>query len=732
MKSLPNFSTLFKKYRLRSEIETLSEFGDLLAEEGFIYETSLFTRWQNGERVPKDRRIILAIIRVFLKHDSVKSLEEINKLLESLNQRDLSENENIEIQKYLHPQKNITLPEKSDIFVDREELTKDLIWNVISKRHVWLYGLPGVGKTALALHIAHRLREMFNDGILWFRADIKDPQLILDEFLSYLGYDPQGITNMELKLNKLSQLVKDRNILLILDNINLSDLHSVEIKHFLNLPIALLCTSLEINTSDKVYAIKVKYFTLEEFIELSRKILGHPFLEVHRKQIGELGTLLGYLPITSIIVLKQIFLNPLQLENYISQIKKGILDFSDVTYDNKNLYTAFEFSFSKLSQKQRQLLIHCSLFDGTDFSIDALAHLNDISRPKVKLQLEKLIRLSFVETSIKGRYRMHPSIKKLLNKKEKKENYVNFGKFYIENFRHYPIGSNKYIRYLLHEFDNIMALILRLNRLRERTFVTVLWSLISPHIFYSGKWYLLIKYNELMKLAYIRTNNYRGLVKNQVEYIGGVYFFQNKMKQVYKILSESLHLAKKNNDLLMLGLIKQKYGIVFSQIDEFKKAEKYLLDTVQILKKEKMHDELAKTFAYLCLTYGKMGKYKLAVKYGKKAIKGSLFINDEMVKGHTILFLARSYLHLNKHDLAERYFLNADKIMKRYHVKIGQAHVLRGLGQIYQSRGNNQKAIKTLKKSAQFFKELNMKEEEHDIAQLLLRHKSDKGFASTI
>ena len=52
----PTFAQLFKKYRLRSEIETLSEFGDLLAEEGIVYETSLFTRWQNGERVPKDRK----------------------------------------------------------------------------------------------------------------------------------------------------------------------------------------------------------------------------------------------------------------------------------------------------------------------------------------------------------------------------------------------------------------------------------------------------------------------------------------------------------------------------------------------------------------------------------------------------------------------------------------------------------------------------------------------------
>ena len=76
-----SFAALFKKYRLRSEIETLSEFGDLLAEEGIVYETSLFTRWQNGERVPRDRKTLLTMVRVFSKKGGVKFLHEANHLL---------------------------------------------------------------------------------------------------------------------------------------------------------------------------------------------------------------------------------------------------------------------------------------------------------------------------------------------------------------------------------------------------------------------------------------------------------------------------------------------------------------------------------------------------------------------------------------------------------------------------------------------------------------------------
>lgn len=88
-----SFAQLFKKYRLRSEIETLSEFGDLLAEEGFIYETSLFTKWQNGSRVPRDRNTLLAMLRVFAKKKGIQSVQEANYFFESANQGALTSKE---------------------------------------------------------------------------------------------------------------------------------------------------------------------------------------------------------------------------------------------------------------------------------------------------------------------------------------------------------------------------------------------------------------------------------------------------------------------------------------------------------------------------------------------------------------------------------------------------------------------------------------------------------------
>src|SRR5690606_30403730 len=89
----PSFATLFKKYRLRSEIETLAEFGDLLAQEGFIYESSIFTRWQKGDRVPSERGVILKIISIFITNGGITTLSQANSMLESLGMSYLTEAE---------------------------------------------------------------------------------------------------------------------------------------------------------------------------------------------------------------------------------------------------------------------------------------------------------------------------------------------------------------------------------------------------------------------------------------------------------------------------------------------------------------------------------------------------------------------------------------------------------------------------------------------------------------
>src|SRR3990167_183536 len=87
------FAKLFKKYSLQSEIESLTEFGNIFAENGFVYENSIFTKWQNGSRVPKDRRTIIGIATVFIQKGGICLVSEVNRFLEAANQGLLTSSE---------------------------------------------------------------------------------------------------------------------------------------------------------------------------------------------------------------------------------------------------------------------------------------------------------------------------------------------------------------------------------------------------------------------------------------------------------------------------------------------------------------------------------------------------------------------------------------------------------------------------------------------------------------
>lgn len=99
MKFNNKFGSLFKKYRLRAEFSTLSELGRALADEGFIFEDSIFSRWQKGNRMPTSRNLLLTMIRIFAQKGSLTSLSEANIFLESAGQRYLTEPELKEITK---------------------------------------------------------------------------------------------------------------------------------------------------------------------------------------------------------------------------------------------------------------------------------------------------------------------------------------------------------------------------------------------------------------------------------------------------------------------------------------------------------------------------------------------------------------------------------------------------------------------------------------------------------
>ncbi|MBB5076642.1 AfsR/SARP family transcriptional regulator [Nonomuraea endophytica] len=113
------------------------------------------------------------------------------------------------------------LPGDIPDFTGRQEVV-EAVEELLRTGVVAISGLGGVGKTALAVHVAHRVRERYSDGQLHVDlrgagADPADPALVLERFLDALGAD-RIPPDPEQRAALLRTLTVDRRALFLLDN----------------------------------------------------------------------------------------------------------------------------------------------------------------------------------------------------------------------------------------------------------------------------------------------------------------------------------------------------------------------------------------------------------------------------------------------------------------------------------------------------------------------------------
>jgi len=280
-------------------------------------------------------------------------------------------------------------------------------------------GTAGVGKTALAVHWAHGVRDRFPDGQLYanLRGHTPGPAAapieVLAQFLSALGVPAERVPfDLETAAAMYRTLMTDRRTLVLLDNV----VGPEQIRPLLPAgPGCLVLVTGRDRMTGLVALHGARQLTLDvlspdDALELLASVLG-----TKHAVAAELAELCAYLPLALRIAAANLADQPGRgVEAYVARLREGnLLAALSVRGDEQiAVRTAFDLSCASLPTEAQRLFRLLSLVPGTDFSAEAVAALLGADPERVGLLLDRLAGAHLVERHAPDRYRFHDLLRR--------------------------------------------------------------------------------------------------------------------------------------------------------------------------------------------------------------------------------------------------------------------------------------------------------------------------------
>jgi DNA-binding SARP family transcriptional activator/tetratricopeptide (TPR) repeat protein len=286
-------------------------------------------------------------------------------------------------------------------------------------RIVTLDGPPGVGKTALAVHWAHRARDQFPDGQLYANLRGYDPAppvqpiQALAGFLTTLGVPADRVpTDLDSAVAMFRTMLVGRRVLLVLDNAASAG----QVRPLLpgEGQCLVLVTSRNrlggLVARDGASPLGLEVLTRAEATALLATVLGADRMARERDAATALADLCGRLPlalrIAAAILLRQ---PPLPIASYVERLQANDrLERLAVTGDDQSaVAAAFDLSYDRLPAAAQRMFRLLGLAPGPDIDVTAAAALVGLNGDRAESLLSMLADAHLVEQPSPGRYVLH-------------------------------------------------------------------------------------------------------------------------------------------------------------------------------------------------------------------------------------------------------------------------------------------------------------------------------------
>jgi tetratricopeptide (TPR) repeat protein/DNA-binding XRE family transcriptional regulator len=280
-------------------------------------------------------------------------------------------------------------------------------------------GPAGVGKTALSVHWAHRIRDKFPDGQLYVNLrgfdpgkQIMDPAAAVRGFLDALEVPPQRIpADPDAQAALYRSLLADKRMLVVLDNAR----DTTQIRPLLpGGPHCLVVVTsrnrlIPLVAAHGAYPVTLDLLGHDEARELLARRLGDDRVAAEPDAVVEIAVACSGLPLALSIAAARAQQTGFPLTAVAAELSKAgqrldALDAGDTTTD---IRAVFSWSYTALTPPAAGLFRLLGLHPGPDISVPAAGSLTGHPASEVRRPLTELVHASLLTEHAPGRYTFH-------------------------------------------------------------------------------------------------------------------------------------------------------------------------------------------------------------------------------------------------------------------------------------------------------------------------------------
>ncbi|MER7000109.1 BTAD domain-containing putative transcriptional regulator [Streptomyces sp. NPDC000410] len=280
-----------------------------------------------------------------------------------------------------------------------------------------LAGIGGVGKTTLAVHVAHEARPHFPDGQLYVDlmgagSRAAEPETVLGSFLRALGTPDTAIPDsLDERAALYRSTLDGRRVLVLLDNAR----DAAQIRPLL--PGTAGCAALVTSRIRMVdlagaHLVDLDVMSPEEALQLFTRIVGEERVNAERKAALDVVAACGFLPLAIRIAASRLAARRTWT---VSVLAAKLADerrrLDELQAGDLAVKATFELGYGQLEPGQARAFRLLGLADGSDISLAAAAAVLGLPTQDTEDLLEALVDTSLLESAAPGRYRYHDLVR---------------------------------------------------------------------------------------------------------------------------------------------------------------------------------------------------------------------------------------------------------------------------------------------------------------------------------